>query len=389
MVGGGVGVLSHAWRGYTAAKRQHHPPQAGVDGDAVGEAGSWGCCIHEPCYANRTRMDHVRNASDPTPCAARITPMIVTNTHYRGVMVDQRLDIAVVGSGIAGLSAAWLLSRRHRVTLYESAHRVRAATATPWRCAAATGHCRWIPASSSITKSTYPNLTALFAHLGVATNASEMSFAVSLDGGALEYAGTDLRGLLAQRGNLVRPRFWSMLRDLRRFYREAPGLRRMGCREQSLGELSGSERLRRGVPAGSPAADGRRRSGRPPPRRCATTLPRHFIRFCENHGLLKFTDRPVWRTVDRRQPQLCRAPDCGDRRPPAGRGRAVDRRRADVRGRAGFAPASRATLRSVVLGLPCGSGAGAAGRADRGRSHAARGVRLHAATGRCCTAIRG
>jgi predicted NAD/FAD-binding protein len=69
---------------------------------------------------------------------------------------------------------------------------------------------------------TYPNLTALFAHLDVPTHASDMSFAVSLEEGELEYSGSSLNGLFAQRSNVFRPRFWSMLNDLWRFYREAP-----------------------------------------------------------------------------------------------------------------------------------------------------------------------
>src|SRR5208283_3291170 len=132
-------------------------------------------------------------------------------------MPAECLDIAVVGSGVAGLSAAWLLSRRHRVTLYESASRPGGHSNTV--------EVGIVPVDTGFivyNEATYPNLTALFAHLGVPTKASEMSFAVSLDGGDLEYAGTDLGGLFAQRKNIVRPRFWSMLRDLHRFYRDAP-----------------------------------------------------------------------------------------------------------------------------------------------------------------------
>jgi predicted NAD/FAD-binding protein len=100
------------------------------------------------------------------------------------------LDIAVVGSGISGLAAAWLLAQRHRVTLYESDARLG-------------GHSHTVdvgvPAAPLAVDTgfivynepAYPNLTALFAHLGVATQASEMSFAVSLDDGALEYSGSD------------------------------------------------------------------------------------------------------------------------------------------------------------------------------------------------------
>ena len=68
---------------------------------------------------------------------------------------------------------------------------------------------------------TYPNLTALFGHLGVKTRESDMSFAASIDDGAIEYSVAGWRGLVAQRANLFRPRYWSMLSDIMRFFREA------------------------------------------------------------------------------------------------------------------------------------------------------------------------
>ena len=142
------------------------------------------------------------------------------------------MDIAVVGSGIAGLSAAWLLSKRHRVTLYESASRPGGHSNTV--------EVGGIPVDTGFivyNEHTYPNLTAMFDHLEVRTNTSEMSFAVSLDDGDLEYAGTDLNGLFAQRRNLLRPRFWSMLRDLRRFYRQAPDDARSLSPDVTLGQF--------------------------------------------------------------------------------------------------------------------------------------------------------
>ena len=142
----------------------------------------------------------------------------------------ERLDVAVVGSGISGLACAWLLAQRHKVTLYERETRPGGHTNT------IEVPCEMSPAPRSpidtgfivYNEATYPNLVALFAHLGVATQPSEMSFAVSLDDGALEYGGTDLSTLFAQRRNLVRPRFLLMLRDLLRFYREAPAPARRG-----------------------------------------------------------------------------------------------------------------------------------------------------------------
>ena len=145
-------------------------------------------------------------------------------------------NIAVIGTGISGLSAAWLLRQRHRVTVYESANRPG-------------GHSNTVDAPSAkgpipvdtgfivLNDATYPNLIALFAHLGVETVASAMTFAVSLDDGRLEYAGSDARSLFAQPMNILRPRFWSMLRDLQRFYRDAPGQAEAMDDDQSIGDL--------------------------------------------------------------------------------------------------------------------------------------------------------
>jgi predicted NAD/FAD-binding protein len=205
------------------------------------------------------------------------------------------LRIAVVGSGIAGLSAAWLLSRRHKVSLFEAdgrpgGHSHTVDVTTPQGSVAVdTGFIVY-------NEPAYPNLTALFAHLGVATRPTDMSFAVSLDQGALEYAGTDLRGLFAQPRNLVRPRFWAMLRDLLRFYREAPqDAAEMGLMAlddyldlRGYGRAFREDHLYPMAAAiwSTPAAQ----VGRYP--------TEAFVRFCENHALLQVRNRPAWRTVE-------------------------------------------------------------------------------------------
>jgi len=144
---------------------------------------------------------------------------------------------------------------------------------------------------------TYPNLTALFRHLDVPTVATEMSLAVSMDGGAFEYSGGTLDGLLARRSNLLRPRFWSMLRDIARFYREAPRqARRPEWAMRSLGEFLAHGGYGRAFVADHllPMCAA---IWSAPPRDMLDYPLGSFARFCANHGLLKFRDRPVWRTV--------------------------------------------------------------------------------------------
>lgn len=129
-------------------------------------------------------------------------------------------QIAIIGGGIAGLSAALALSRRHAVTLYESE-------------AAFGGHARTRMAGPArdiavdtgfivFNKATYPGLTALFDQLGVEIAPSSMSFGCSIAGGKVEYALRDIGTLFAQKRNLARPAFWGMLRDILHFNRHAP-----------------------------------------------------------------------------------------------------------------------------------------------------------------------
>ena len=215
---------------------------------------------------------------------------------FKNTTRGKRERIAVVGSGISGLSAAWMLGRRHDVVLFESDSR-------------AGGHSRTIDVDlgSGLTtpvdtgfivynETTYPNLTRLFAHLGIETKSSDMSFAVSLDDGALEYSGSeDLKGLFAQRRNFFRPRFWSMLRDVFRFYREAPAhAGKLGL--ATLGEFLTEHRYGRAFRDDHLLPMAAAIWSMPTP--VILDYPAEaFIRFCENHGLLKIRDRPRWRTV--------------------------------------------------------------------------------------------
>ena len=212
------------------------------------------------------------------------------------MQTERILNIAVAGTGISGLSAAWLLSRRHRVTVYEQAERIGGHSNT---IVASLGGVS-IPVDTGFivfNPAAYPNLVALFELLGVPTQDSDMSFAVSLDRGALEYSGSGLPGLFGQPLNLLRPRFWSMLRDTLRFYREAARDDRLLNDEQiSLGEYlrergySAAFRDDHLLPMASAIWSASAESMLSYPAAA-------FVRFHANHGLLQIADRPVWRTV--------------------------------------------------------------------------------------------
>lgn len=214
----------------------------------------------------------------------------------RDYLQPYALDVAVIGSGISGMAAAWLLSRTHRVTVYEQDGRVG-------------GHSNTVDVPGGdepiavdtgfivFNELNYPNLTALFAHLGVETQASEMSFAASLDDGGLEYSGSSLRSLFGQSRNLFRPRFWRMLRDVRRFYREGPQIADLGDGGTlSLGDYLDREGYSDAfvndhllpMAAAIWSADTVRMRAHP-----ALAL----IKFFMNHGLMRLTGRPQWRTV--------------------------------------------------------------------------------------------
>lgn len=203
--------------------------------------------------------------------------------------------VAVIGSGISGLAAAWLLDGNHHVTLYEAAGRLGGHSNT----VLVPDGADLIPVDTGFivyNELTYPNLTALFHHLAVPTRASDMSFAVSLRSGGLEYSGTNLAGLFAQKTNLLRPRFLSMLRDLVRFYRHAPAAVSTLDPTVTLGAfLDGhgyGAALREDhlLPMAGAIWSAE-------PRQLLDYPARSFIQFFVNHQLFKFTDRITWRTV--------------------------------------------------------------------------------------------
>src|SRR4249919_1686490 len=131
--------------------------------------------------------------------------------------------IAVIGAGISGLAAAYLLSRQHRVQLFEKEQRLGGHTNT----VVIDGPTGALPLDTGFlvhNDRTYPNLVRLFAELGVATRDSDMSFAVSCRRTGLEYSSRGANGFFAQRQNLVKPSHLFLLREIVRFNREAPAL---------------------------------------------------------------------------------------------------------------------------------------------------------------------
>ncbi len=204
--------------------------------------------------------------------------------------------IAVVGSGISGLSAAWLLAKHHHVTVYEAANYAGGHSNTVDVTLNGISH----PVDTGFlvhNDRTYPNLIALFKHIGIDTPASDMSFSVKLPLVNVEWAGATLGTLFAQKRNLFRPSFWRMIRDILNFNKRAHDLlASVQDGDMSLGQLLDREGYSREfrewylLPMGaaiwsSPMDD------------MADFPAKTFIQFCLNHGLLQINDRPQWKSI--------------------------------------------------------------------------------------------
>ncbi len=206
------------------------------------------------------------------------------------------MKIAVIGSGIAGLGCAWLLQPRHDITVYEAADRLGGHSNT----VEVMGREGPVPVDTGFivyNEVNYPNLTRLFAHLGVATRPSNMSLGVSFDDGRFEYAGDTVGGLFAQRQNLLKPGFYGMVAEILRFYRHAPKV--LALTETggpTLGAYLHRHRFGRRfihqhlLPMAAAIWSC-------PPKQMLEFPAVSFVRFCDNHGLLKVANRPEWRTV--------------------------------------------------------------------------------------------
>jgi len=206
-----------------------------------------------------------------------------------------RRKVAVIGSGVSGAAAAWALNGTADVTLYEADARPGGHTATVdidydgRHVAVDTGFIVF-------NELNYPDLTALFAHLGVETHTSNMGFALSLDDGKLEWSGSTYRSIFAQKRNFFSPTFLWMLREILRFNRQCVEDRDAG----RLGHATIGDYLdRRGFSAGF------RDNYLIPMAAAIWSTPRikmmdypaaTFISFFENHRLIH-NERPDWRTV--------------------------------------------------------------------------------------------
>lgn len=202
--------------------------------------------------------------------------------------------IAIVGTGISGLSAAYLLHSGHEITVYEKAASIGGHSRTKYVRTPA----GLIPVDTGFivfNYRNYPELCGLFKHLNVTVQKSDMSFGVSAQNGTLEWSAQTVASLFGQRSNLLKPRFYRMLIDILRFNRGARRLVRENS-ELTMGGLIARMRLSDWfqdyyiLPMGAAIWS------------CPLTAilefpARTFIDFFDAHGLLTVTDQPQWHTV--------------------------------------------------------------------------------------------
>jgi uncharacterized protein len=206
----------------------------------------------------------------------------------------KRLKIAVVGSGISGLSAAWLLSKAHEVSLFEQASNLG-------------GHARTLSLDLDqkvevdcgfivYNEKTYPNLTELFSHLGVETAPSKMGFAVSLKSGNYEYSGSSPFNFIGSLRNLKSAAHWRMMQGMAKFLRLAKidfssidETLSLGAYMNANGFSQDFVKLHLLPVAGAIWSSD--------PTMMLDYPAKAFLQFFKNHGLLNYADRPQWRTV--------------------------------------------------------------------------------------------
>jgi predicted NAD/FAD-binding protein len=208
------------------------------------------------------------------------------------------MKIAIIGSGISGLTAFHLLRRKHDVTVFEAADWIGGHTHTV-DVADAKGTTPVDTGFIVFNQKTYPNFVKLLRELGVRWKNSEMSFSVRSQVSGIEYNGTSLDTLFAQRINLARPRFLGMVRDILRFNRKATAIARGGSigADVTLADFVKANRYSRAfvddyiVPMGAAIWSAE-------PERMLEFPFLTFARFFDNHGMLTVDDRPQWLVIE-------------------------------------------------------------------------------------------
>ncbi len=218
-------------------------------------------------------------------------------------MTEQRRRTAVVGSGVAGLTAAYVLRRAHDVTLYEADDRLGGHAHTH-ELPGPGGRVHHVDSGFIVhNRRTYPHLLRLFAELDVPTQESEMSMSVRCDGCGLEYAGArGARGVLAQPRNVLRPQYLRMLAEVKRFHRRAHALL---AREERTADAQAPQTLGEFLSEGGFSPYFTAHFMTPvvsavwscAPETALRYPARYLFRFLAHHGLLSVTGSPVWRTV--------------------------------------------------------------------------------------------
>jgi len=206
------------------------------------------------------------------------------------------MRIAIIGAGISGLTAAYRLHREHQITVFEANDYAGGHTNTV--DVEVEGEQYAIDTGFIVFNfRTYPHFVELLDELGVASQTTTMGFSIRDDRQGLEYSGESIRGLFAQRRNLLRPSFYRLVSDIFRFYREAKRLLPTIDDQMTVNEFFSRHHYSSSfveqflLPMGSAIWSCPRASFREFPMR-------FMIEFFDNHGLLGLIDRPVWRVID-------------------------------------------------------------------------------------------
>lgn len=203
--------------------------------------------------------------------------------------------IAIIGSGISGLASAYFLKRKHDITLYEKEDRLGGHS----RTITVRKDGRIIPVDTGFivfNERNYPNLTALFAELGVPVKDSDMTYAMSVGNGDFEWGAQDLNTIFGQRRNIFRPSFYRLFGEVMRFNRaaeEAVAANPVISLGDLIASMGLSEQFRQLYLLPMSGA-----IWSSPPRQMLAFPARVFVDFFRNHGLLAMSGQPQWRTVD-------------------------------------------------------------------------------------------